>query len=198
MSTWTSRAAALLTAAALAGCAAAGGGLRSRPVLGGAVTLAAPAGYCIDPGDVMEAGDSAVGLIGRCAGGNAAPAILTATVGGAGSGRGVAGSGEALAAFFASAEGRAALSRTGEARTVTVNEALAAGDAFLIRLTDTGAVPPEGWRAVLALRGRLVTLTVAGTPGAPLDAAAGRAILDRFLAAIRRANPATANPATAG
>ncbi|MDT8858076.1 cation transport ATPase [Paracoccaceae bacterium Fryx2] len=204
MSTWTSRLRpGLMLAAAvplLAACLAAGGALQSRPVLGGALTVAAPPGYCIDPAGVLERQDTAIVLIGRCAvtGETQVPqarAILTVAVGGAGSGAGISGGGAQLAAFFKSPQGRAALSRSGRAASVTLHEALVVGDAFLMRLTDTSPGgdsrgQPESWRAVLDVEGRLVTLSVSGPAGAPMDPAAGRRLTDRFLAAMQAANRA--------
>ena len=183
----------------LAGCVPGVGGfaaapLRAQAVLAGAVTVAAPRGYCVEPAAVLETADSALVLIGRCTGGAAnprAPAILSAAVSRPGSGLDIAASGEALAGFFGSEPGRAALSRSGSAATVTVLETVVVGEAFVIALRDTSPDPtasPESWRAVLVLAGRLVTLTVTGTAAAPLDPEAGRALLDRFIAAMQAAN----------
>lgn len=204
MSIWISKrrlAALILCLPLLAACVAGGMPIRVQPVLDGAVRVAAPAGYCIEPGSAREQAGSAIVLMGRCtkgAGSAQAPAILTAAVGAQGSGLDIAANGAELAAFFTSAQGRAAQSRSGRAATVQVLEAVAAGDAFLIRLTDTspdrdgagapGLGQPESWRAVLTLAGRLVTLSVTGTVQAPLDRDAGRALLDRFVAAMQAAN----------
>lgn len=186
----------------LAGCVPEVGGFAMAPqrvqaVLAGAVTVTGPNGYCVEPTAVLETADTALVLIGRCKGGATdrhAPAILTAAVGEVGSGLDVATSAAALAGFFGSKPGRAALSRSGRAANVTVLETVAVGEVFVIRLTDTSPDPtasPESWRAVLALAGRLVTLTVTGALEAPLDAEAGRALLDRFIAAMQAANRGT-------
>lgn len=192
----------LALALLLSGCVPEVGGfaaapLRTQAVLAGAVTVTGPNGYCIEPTAVLETADTALVLIGRCKGGAAnprAPAILSAAVSGAGSGLDIATSAAALAGFFGSKPGRAALSRSGSAATVTVLETVAVGDAFVISLTDTSPDPTasaESWRAVLALAGRLVTLTVTGSLEAPLDASSGRALLDRFIAAMQAANRGT-------
>lgn len=203
MSTWTSKrplAALALGLILLAGCVPAGGSgalatpVRVQPVLDGAVRVAAPPGYCVDPASVMRGQDSAIVLIGRCrAGTQTAPAILTAAVGAAGSAIDVATGSDDLAAFFGSRAGRVALSRSGRADTVRVIEAVGTPDAFLIRLSDTspnpyGPAEPESWRAVTSVGGRLVTLTVSGTADAPLAPAAGRALIERFVAAMAAAN----------
>ncbi|MBT9244763.1 cation transport ATPase [Gemmobacter fulvus] len=214
MSIWTSKggAAALLCCAVLSGCVVPpGGGANSgaqpgrQAVLGGAVTLAAPPGYCIEPASRLEREDTAILLMGRCDGAaDRAPAVLTGTVGAAGSGAGVdiAGGGPELAAFFRSERGRAALSRRGRARDVVLHEALGINGAFLLRLTDTGPgkgtlVQAQSWRAVLPLGGRLVSLTVAGTAAAPLDRATGRKLIEAFVVATRAANRGTTAKSTA-
>lgn len=186
----------------LAGCVPEVGGfaaapLRVQAVLAGAVTVTGPNGYCVEPTAVLETADTALVLIGRCKGGAAnprAPAILSAAVSGPGSGLDIAASGAALAGFFSSAPGRAALSRSGSAATVTVLETVPVGEVFVISLRDTSPDPTasaESWRAVLVLAGRLVTLTVTGALEAPLDAESGRALLDRFIAAMQAANRGT-------
>lgn len=197
MSTWINKhaARALVLYLALAACDTVGGGLRVRPVLGGAVNIATPAGYCIDPAGVLEKSDTVIALVGRCAVATpSARAILTAMVGAKDTGISIREEGVELARFFASSPGRAALSRSGRAATVQVLEAMTLGDAVLIRLTDTSRNPSgdmgqaESWRAMLTLHGRLVTLTVTGTTDAPLTRDAGRALLGAFLTAMQSAN----------
>ncbi len=162
----------------------------SRPpadLLGGAIALAGPRGYCVDPASLREQGDTAVALLGRCRFALAVdPALLTISIGPAASSGVLAAGGEALTAYFTSADGRAALSRNGRAQDVTVLAALGAGDAYLLRLRDRAV--GEYWRAVVGLNGRLVTISANGTQDAPLAPAAGRALLDATLAAMRRAN----------
>lgn len=184
MSIWINKLLIRLVAGlALAGCVATAG------VEVGGLRIAAPFGYCVDE----TTGGGAIALIGRCAGQVARPpAVMTVVVGAPGTGGVVAGNGPALAAYFTSAAGRAALARSGQARDVTVLEALGSGDAFLIRLSDVspgGQGQAEIWRAVLGLQGRLVTLTVNGTAAAPLTRDGGRALMEDFLQAMRTANP---------
>lgn len=209
MSTWTSKAVLALAALgvmSLGACVAPDGStgpsfaaltaaLRKRQVLDGALTLSPPQGYCIDPGGVTEQDDSAIALMGRCATApTRAKAVLTAAIAPAGTGFDVASSGQELAAFFSSREGRAALSQGGSARSVTVHQAIGAEEVFLLRFTDQSlsdeSVPmqPERWRAVMVLRGRLVTLTVGGTVKAPLTTEDGRNLLDAFITAMKTAN----------
>ncbi|NJM81866.1 MAG: cation transport ATPase, partial [Tabrizicola sp.] len=128
-------------------------------------------------------------IIGRCSDTvNSPPAVITATVGTAGSAAILASAPGQLAAFFASPEGRATLSRTGDADEVTMLEILASDDALVLHLTDRAV--GEYWRAVLGLRGRLVTLAVTPPAGLPLSPAEGRRLLDRSISAMRAANAA--------
>ena len=168
---------------------------QSQKVLSGAVTVAAPAGYCVDTRAGSQGADSAIVLMGRCAGKTRAPAILTAAVAEAGSGQGMnADAGPELNAFFRSKPGRAALSASGKAENVQILEAIGTKDAFLIHLNDSSpnAQDPtqtDSWRAVLPIKGRLVTLSVAGTQANPMTPTAGRALLVGFVASMRKANP---------
>lgn len=163
------------------------GGTSVRPVLQGALKIAPPVGYCVDEAASREADDSAIYLMGRCDGkSTVAPALVTLSIGQAGSAGVMAAGGPELAAFFTSAEGRATLSPTGRASQVRVIEALSAGEAFLMRLQEAGQ--PSYWRAVLGVRGRLVSVSVKGAAGADLVADEGRGILDRAIGALQRAN----------
>ena len=182
MCTWISRAAFSLL---LAGCVAPAGTPKAAPVLGGAVQVGVPAGYCIDRTAGREDGDTAIIVMGKCREDAAAvPAVLTTAIGPAASAGALAGGGQALASYFTSDAGRAALSRTGRADDVTVLVAKGVADAFVLRIRDRDA--GDYWRGVAPVAGRLVTITV-DAPGA--DAAAGEAILTQSLTAMRRANP---------
>ncbi len=156
------------------------------------MAVRAPQGFCAAPeGRATLDGQSFVAFT-PCAA--SAPAVvLTATVGPAGSAEGLDLSGRAVAGVLTTPAGRALLSRSGRAATVRVHEVIVAEGAVLVRLTDTAPAPApmapgEGWRAVLQVAGRLVTLSVAGTEAAPLDRGAGRALIGRFVRAIRAAN----------
>jgi hypothetical protein len=175
----------IVMAVLLAGCVAPTGSPKSAPVLGGAVQVGVPAGYCIDRVAGREAGDTAIVVMGKCREDSAAlPAVLTAAIAPAASAGVLAGGGKALAAYFTSDAGRAALSRAGRANTVTVLAAKGVGTAFVMRIRDRDA--GEYWRGVAPVAGRLVTITV-DAPGA--DAATAEALLTQALDAMRRANP---------
>lgn len=215
MSTWTSRAAlALLAAAFLSACVAGGiGGSApgSMAVLGGSVTVAGPRGFCVDSTASRDGREAAFVLLGSCASLSGSPlapapqvpAILTASV--LAGGAELVAETEPLAAFFRSPAGRAALSRSGEADTVEVLETVARNGAIFLRVRDTSASGPEGppvepeyWRAILALNGRLVTLSALGHKARPLSGGAKRAAIEAFLARMRAANPVRTAAATAG
>lgn len=157
------------------------------------IAVRAPNGYCAAPaGRATVSGNSFVAFI-PCAGSAAVRAVLTATLGPPGSALGIDLSGQALADYVTTAEGRAGLSRVGRADSVRVHEVIEADGAVFIRLTDSA--PPrdpldrgESWRAVLALDGRLVTLTAAAAEGRPLDRDTGRALIGSFVRALRTAN----------
>ncbi|MGP3696931.1 cation transport ATPase [Rhodobacter sp. NSM] len=172
------------TSLLLAALIAAGAAL---PVSAEGVRVAAPSGYCID----REAGAGAgLVLIGRCAGITDRPAaVLTATIGGPGSGIDVKTRGGELAAYFQSQPGLRALSGSGDPRRIEVLEALVRGEAFLIRLRDGNRrSSPESWRAVITLNGRLVTLTASGTGSAPLGRENGKRLIAAFVDAMQHAN----------
>lgn len=174
---------------AMTACVPVGGIMKPRtaPVLGGALQIGVPAGYCVDRAAGQEAEDSAVVIMGRCADNvRAVPALVTVSVGPAASAGVMAAGGPALAAYFTSPEGRASLSRDGNPDKVAVSEAVMVGDAFLMRLKDHQA--GEYWRAVLGVSGRLVTLSATGSPDLPLAPDDGRKVLDQTLDALRSAN----------
>jgi len=204
------KSAALLLAALLAMAMAApavaqgpsGGAPLRVTVDGRAIVVAGPSGYCVDRSASREGTEGAFVLLGSCAalgGGRAAPkaapAVLIATVAPGASGEGLGPEGFAgLATFFTSEPGRAALSRAGTAESVQVLEVLSVGDVLYLRIEDRAAaegqaLAPEYWRAVLSLRGRMVTLSALSEAGRPLPAGGARAVLEAFVARMQAANP---------
>ena len=156
-------------------------------MLDGALSVSGPRGYCVDPRATQQGDDTAVVLMGRCRYALAvAPAVLTVSVGPAGSAGVLAAGGPALTTFFTSEAGRSALSRSGDAGDLAVIEALSVGPAYLLQLNDRaiGAY----WRAVIGVKGRLVTISANGTPPEPLALAGGRKLVDATLTALLRAN----------
>ncbi len=167
----------------------------------GAVIIAGPRGFCIDRAASQDrAGGAALTVLSACRGLGAGPfgprpahpAVLTAAVAAPGPVLPVAAAGPELAAFFASAPGRTALSRSGKAATVSVLESLTTDNALLLHLTDTapfawGAVQPDYWRALLMVGGRTVTVSVLTRPDTALSRDDGLALLRDFIAALRAA-----------
>lgn len=173
------------------------------PALLGNIQISAPQGYCAErtaepvradetpKQPISEIPGTETLLIARCADAKAVPpAIIAVTVGQEGSAGIMAAGGAQLASFFASDEGRATLSRRGQAHDVQLIEALsqplAKTDAFLMRLIEPSM--GQHWRAIIGLRGRLVTVAVTGPTDAPLDPAQGRELLEQTLTALSRAN----------
>ena len=194
MFTWTSKTRRLALILLLSGCQmelggfAAPGQTKAISVLGGAMTVAAPSGYCVDKRSARSQVDGAVVLMGRCNGGSNHPAaVISVTIGEAGSAGIVADGGTALAAFFQTSGGRAALSRTDSADSVKIVQAASSDGVFALRIVEAGV--GDYWRAIFGLSGRLVTLSVQGPTGSKLDPVTGRALLAASLAAMRKANP---------
>jgi hypothetical protein len=190
---WTSKALGLALILLLAACQMEPGGFapagqtRVISVLGGAMKVAAPPGYCVDKQSARQQADGAVVLMGRCSGGsNYAPAVITVTIGEAGSAGVVADGGVALAAFFQTTSGRAALSRTGAADDVQIVQAANSNGAFTLRIVEAGV--GDYWRAIVGISGRLVTLSVQGPTGSTLDPTTGRKLLGASLMAMQKAN----------
>ncbi len=176
----------------LSGCTldAGFGSARSAPVLDGALQVGIPPGYCIDNKTSRAGKESAVILMGRCSDAVLAkPALITVSIGKSGSAGVMTADGAALAKFFISPQGRAALSRSGRAGDVQVISALSSGDAFLLHLKDRSV--GEYWRAVVGTNGRLVTLSATGTETVPLAPADSRVLIDATLKALRAANTGT-------
>ena len=194
MFTWTSKTRRLALILLLAGCQmelggfAAPGQTKAISVLGGAMTVAAPSGYCVDKRSARSQADGAVVLMGRCNGGSNHPAaVISVTIGEAGSAGIVADGGTALAAFFQTSGGRAALSRMGSADSVKIVQAANSDGAYTLRIVEAGV--GDYWRAIMGLSGRLITLSVQGPTGSTLDPATGRSLLGESVAAMRNANP---------
>lgn len=181
---------ALLCLSLLSACVASYGAGRKAQVLNGSMQVGLAAGYCIDDASSRETTDSLVLLMGRCNSSvSESPAVLTLSVGPAGSGAGIGRDNAALADFFTSEAGRTTLSRDGRARDVQVMQAFDEAGVFTMLVKDSAV--GEYWRAVTATRGRLVTLSVSGTEGVPLDATSGRQLLAKAMAELIKANPAS-------
>src|SRR5690349_526264 len=101
-------------------------GPKQVTVLNGAMQVAAPPGYCVDPEASQGSSDTVVVLIGRCtAEGFVQAALVTVTIGKSASGGVMVAGPDVLANFFASVPGRRALARDGQAAHVLVTENVA-------------------------------------------------------------------------
>lgn len=149
--------------------------------------IGVPPGYCIDGKASRQSHETAVILMGRCTDAmKAKPALITVSIGQGGSAGVMTAGGPALAAFFTSQQGRATLSRDGRAADIKVLTALGSGDALLLHLKDRQV--GEYWRAVVGIKGRLVTISATGTDAVPLAPQDGRNVVDSVLTALRNSN----------
>lgn len=189
----------------LAACMSLGGGEdapRQVQVTSDLVTITGPRGFCVDPTATRNAGDTGFVLLGNCAAisGSArsgqpdVPAVLTAAVSAPSSGTSLTANLDALEAFFRSEEGRAVLSRTGDASSVQILETRTQSGMFLLHARDTSAgdmvgVATDYWRAYMDIGPRLATLSVLALEDAEISDAQSLATLTQFSAAVQGANP---------
>lgn len=208
MSIWTSRTRAALALAAalalLAGCfesvalrdAVTRASGRTAPVgsvgvLSGAVTIAGPEGWCIDPSATRETADQAFVLMVRCRGSRAAPVLsITVTSLRVPPGDRAVQMSE-LAEFLVTDSGRGQLSRRGRHGDVTLEPPRILDGALWMYLTDIGnpdTFQPGYWRVVMPLAGRLVTLSSLSLAEAPSDREAGERAMTGLISVLRRRN----------
>lgn len=194
--------AALTLAAAVAGCAMSPRATDRVRVLNGAMTVAAPAGYCVDPSARRSSAQGDFVLFGSCAAisGDAAaprapyPAMLSATIGPKAAAP-LVRSFPAFEAFFHSAPGRAAIARSGLAKDVDILAVRQVGDMMVLKIRDrsvSGGAPvsPVYWRAIADFDGHIAALSVLPQRGAAMSDAAQIALLGRFEGTIRAAGTA--------
>ena len=181
--------------------------VRRRAVMSGAVTIAAPKGYCVDVSSLRDQASGAFVPLGACAAltRNAAdpspktPAFLAASVTARPAAAEIAGDDPdaqmtQARRFLESAAGRAALSRSGDASTVTVLDLKTASGVVKVLTRDSSGDRPASlsdmtWRAFLPVGDKLVVASVTGFTKHPLNQRNGLAQLDKFIAAIENANP---------
>lgn len=196
----------------LAGCvppdlgAGFGGGRASpRITLDDGLVLAAPRGYCVDPGTTRDRPDGAFVLFGNCAAiardpsqpQPIFPALLSATLGPAGARPAVLDTAE-VEGFFRSEAGRAVLARSGRAADVELLAVKREGDLLLLKIRDASG-GGEGlqagasyWRAITGLGARLVALSVLPLEGARISDGDQIGLLQGFAAQTRAASAAQA------
>ena len=171
-------------------------------VSGGAVVIGGPQGYCVDSGASRDGQDAAFVLLGSCASISGSfnalrpkkPGVLTASVAsGQTDAETFAASFPSMARFLGSPAGRAALSRDGRAQSVTILQIASAGGVMYIHAQDRADAPgqdvdPDYWRALMAVNGRIVTLSVLALRDMPLTPEAKRSLLEGFVARVRALN----------
>ncbi|MDE3028815.1 MAG: hypothetical protein KGH84_10490 [Paracoccaceae bacterium] len=202
-------AAAVIVSLALAGCDQMLNAPQTMSVADGAVVIAGPTGFCVDPDASHDNATGAFVLLGSCAsiaqsaqaGHPTIRAVLTAAVSAGSHGATIASNEKKLASFFRAPQGRAALSRSGKASTVKVLSSGVRNGVFMIHARDVSAFPgqsvsPDYWRALFDLNGHIVTLSVIGVPQAPFTDRAALSTLQAFVQQTRAASQhATAAPA---
>ena len=170
----------------------------------GAVTVVAPHGWCVDPRSLRDTAGGGFALFGSCSAisGRAddprpdAAALLSVTVGPAdpdGEGRVSRDRLTRIGAFFRTETGRAALARSGRARDVQVLGSEIVDGALLLHVADRSgsAGPPLArtyFRAITDLGGRISALSVLPLRDGEMSEADQRALMARFMRAIRSAN----------
>lgn len=203
---WTSRSLVVGALLLLAGCA---GVTMSAPnraridVAGEPVTVAAPAGFCIDQAATATSASGAFTMISDCgllgaSGGTTPPVAALMTVSISADPDLVAQGGEAtlddLEAFLATSRGRAGLGRSGDANATRIVQSSRQGDVHYVLVEDRGPSPlpgvePRFWRAFMTVNGHLAALSIQGFNGAAPDLQAQLRHLAAFAASLRAANP---------
>lgn len=161
-------------------------------VLGDAIAVTGPAGYCVDPEATQDSGVEAFVLLVRCRGTLRPAPVLSAAI----TGTPAPDSNDPtqlrrLTEFLSTAPGRAQLSRSGDPHDVSVLRASYLDGAIWLLIEDRGN--PDSfddiyWRAILPVSGRIVTLSVLAASEHPFDESAGLALLTRFVMRMRSAN----------
>jgi hypothetical protein len=176
------------------------------PVVGRSVVVAGPPGYCVDPRATHDSAVGAFVLLGSCASiantatrpAPANPAVLTASVS-TDIGADVSGAISQLGTYVRSDAGRAALARDGRAASVRILKTRWIADTFLLKARDdsrrSGAgLAPDYWRALFALNGKLMTLSILEFDAKPIPDDIAVATLNSFVERIRQENAAPARP----
>lgn len=202
--------AALVAAFLLAACDPAGvsGAAPGRVTVkagGQPITIAAPAGFCVDARSTSVTSTGAFVLLGDCVLlGKGAPAesrptvgaALTASVssGGLGDGGPATQSLADLERYVRTPRGRALVGRGGEPDRVRILATETRAGVLYVLVEDRGAQPitgadPRFWRGFLEVNGRLLGISEIGFDGARRDPRESFVLLVGFADAIQRANP---------
>ena len=159
--------------------------------------MVGPAGYCIDSDASRDGSSGAFVVLGGCRalsqqGRSTGAGVLLASFAEPG-GPQIAGNTEALESYFNTTAGRAALSRSGRADSVTLIETRAEDDMLFLHLTDSANAGVPGtdanyWRGMFDLKGRIATISVLGFADAPHSRTAGLSLARSFAQRLVAAN----------
>lgn len=167
-------------------------------VAGGTVTVSAPNGYCIHRGSTRDTSQGTFVLLGSCAAmtsdGVAAPVpvVLTALVSDPLQTEKAPDS-ATLSQYFRSSSGRAVLSRSGQAQSVSVLHSETRRGVLYMKTRDLSpqedeALTQDTWRAFLPISDRVVVLSVKTLATQPVSSDAALGVLRDFVGAVQAAN----------
>lgn len=174
-------------------------------VAGGTVTVAAPAGYCIDRSATRDTRQGTFLLLGSCAAMTAtgatdavpvAPLVLTALVSDPLRTE-TAPDAASLSQYVRSDNGRASLSRSGQAQTVSIQQSETRNGVLYMKIRDRSpggdaALSQDTWRAFLPMADRVVVLSAQSLIDQPVSSDAARSVLRTFVATVQAANKGNA------
>jgi len=169
--------------------------VQQAALLGGAVDVAGPEGYCVDLADSRLSRGFALLAACETLGLDDIPTPLSAGIITVQAGRSgtaaVAGSEPVLASLLESEAGAALLSDAEGG--VTVLGTSTADNKVIVQFEDSDGAPIAGtqdaaWRAFVDIDGRLVTISARGLAAQPLGSNAGEQLLEAAVAAMLTAN----------
>lgn len=152
-------------------------------------TVTAPDGFCVDGASVQDTTQSGFVLMADCAAlrgrkrkvDQARSVLLTATVA-APLESSDSVTPQALEHFFNTVQGRAILSRNGDAATISATMEIVADNTLILHIRDSSPVNIDGlsqddWRAFTVINGRLVTLSAAPFVGGSASGSSAKALV---------------------
>ncbi|QCO56209.1 hypothetical protein EOK75_11000 [Pseudorhodobacter turbinis] len=192
MSIWISK--VCICAFLVSGCVAPGttkalqsGQVARKDVAISGIKLAGPVGFC-PLTRTRQKFDGAEFVAFAPCDGSEGP-ILAATVGPNGSAKGVVLTKASLAPFFKTLDGKAALRGAGNNDDIIVHDVRDIRGGVTLGLTRSAEDKEnESWRTLMAVGERLITLSVRPRQDKTISNSEGRRQIDRFAAAVRRAN----------
>ena len=205
MYTWISKAIVGLLVISLAACASLEGALPSFSGLSlagsktervGPLKIVLPADYCPDTSSSKDRFSVVLpckALSNEVDDWPSYIAVFTTSVGEKAPPYGL-GRASAIEAALRSTEGRTAISRSGNPRSVDVLGIWPQSEALYVRIKDTSTTPfgrgyTEHWRALSVVDGQSVVVTVGGYGKNQLSEPDGLRVLQRFVKRMKDANP---------